>query len=199
MQKKDGGTLAAWWKARVKNSPGFVYILYAVFGLAAVLFCLIGSGIRCDREREKEPEKGNEVTERAAEGRDALESRLIEVLSKIRGAGRVDVLVTYETNGEIVTAVVRQTDEDVKDANGTGGNETSRSLREVTEPATVETENGHKPIVLYEKEPIVRGVIVVAEGASDFSVRQKLQAAVHAAAGIPIERIEVFEMSYGGS
>jgi stage III sporulation protein AG len=124
---------------------------------------------------------------------------MMEVLSKIRGAGRVDVLITYETNGEIVTATVRQTDEDVKDANGTAGSETSRSVREVTEPATVETENGHTPIVLYEKEPIVRGVIVVAEGASDFSVRQKLQAAVHAVTGIPIERIEVFEMSYEGS
>jgi len=72
-------------------------------------------------------------------------------------------------------------------------------VREVTEPATVETGNGYAPIVLYEKEPIVRGVVVVAEGASDFSVRQKLQAAVHAATGIPIERIEVFEMYYGGT
>ncbi len=199
MLKKDGGTLAARWKARVKKSPGFVYILYAACGLIAVLLYLIGSEIRCGGGTQKAHEEGNGVTERTEEGRDALESRLIEVLSKIRGAGRVDVLVTYETTGEIVTATVRQTDEDVKDANGTGGSETSRSIREVTEPATVETENGHKPIVLYEKEPVVRGVIVVAEGASDFTVRQKLQAAVHAAAGIPIERIEVFEMSYGGS
>ena len=110
----------------------------------------------------------------------------------------MDVLVTYETNGEIVTATVRQTDEDVRNADGTGGSETSRSVREVTEPATIETEKGHAPIVLYEKEPVIRGVIVVAEGASDFSVRQKLEAAVHAAAGIPVERIEVFEMSYEG-
>jgi stage III sporulation protein AG len=128
-----------------------------------------------------------------------LEQRLTEVLSRIRGAGKVDVLVTYETGGEIVTATVRQTDEDSRNSNGSNGSETSRSVREVTEPATVETGNGHVPIVLYEKEPIVRGVIVVAEGASDFSVRQKLQAAVQAVTGIPIERIEVFEMSYEGS
>lgn len=198
MQKKDGGTLIAWWKTRAKKNPKLVYILYAVAGLAAVLCYLIGSGIRCGKNAAQDPVRQETDTDRT-EGRDALEQRLIEVLSKIRGAGRVDVLVTYETNGEIVTATVRQTDEDVKDANGTGGSETSRSTREVTEPATVETENGHAPIVLYQKEPIVRGVIVVAEGASDFSVREKLQAAVHAATGIPIERIEVFEMTYGGS
>ncbi len=198
MQKKDGGALAAWWKARVKKNPGLVRLLYAAFGLAAVLIYLLGSGIDC-RTRESEPEiRSTNETERAVP-RDALELRLIEVLSKIRGAGKVDVLVTYETNGEIVTATIRQTDEDVKNASGTGGSETSRSLREVTQPATVETGDGHAPIVLYEKEPVVRGVIVVAEGASDFSVRCRLQAAVQAATGIPIDRIEVFEMSSGGS
>ena len=58
-------------------------------------------------------------------------------------------------------------------------------------------EDGGAPIVLYEKEPTVRGVVVVAEGAADFSVREKLQAAVQAATGIPVSRIEVFEMSFG--
>ncbi len=198
MQKKDGGAAGAWWKARVKKNPGLVYAIYAIVGLAAVLFYLIGSGVSCRREPAEKPAQ-TESNPVRQDARDPLELRLMEVLSKIRGAGRVDVLITYETNGEIVTATVRQTDEDVKDANGTAGSETSRSVREVTEPATVETENGHTPIVLYEKEPIVRGVIVVAEGASDFSVRQKLQAAVHAVTGIPIERIEVFEMSYEGS
>lgn len=197
MQKKDGGALAAWWKSQVKKYPALTYVLYAAVGLAAVLFYLIGSGLTCGGPSQKTA-LPTETGKEKADDRDALEQRLINVLSKIRGAGRVDVLVTYETNGEIVTATVRQTDEDVRNADGTGGTETSRSVREVTEPATVETENGHQPIVLYEKEPLIRGVIVVAEGASDFSVRQKLEAAVHAATGIPIDRIEVFEMSYEG-
>jgi stage III sporulation protein AG len=197
MQKKDGGTPAAWWKSQVKKHPALTYVLYAAVGLAAVLFYLIGSGLTCGGTPKKTAAP-TESAEEKADGRDALEQKLINVLSKIRGAGRVDVLVTYETNGEIVTATVRQTDEDVRNADGTGGTETSRSVREVTEPATVETGNGHQPIVLYEKEPLIRGVIVVAEGASDFSVRQKLEAAVHAATGIPIDRIEVFEMSFAG-
>ena len=197
MHKKDGGTAASWWKTQVKKNPALIYLLYAAVGLAAVLFYVIGSGISCD-QKQTDPVALTETDKGRVGERDALEKRLIDVLSKIRGAGRVDVLVTYETNGEIVTATVRQTDEDVRNADGTGGSETSRSVREVTEPATIETGNGHAPIVLYEKEPVIRGVIVVAEGASDFSVRQKLEAAVHAATGIPIERIEVFEMSYEG-
>ena len=193
MQKKDGESVYARWKALVKKNPGLVYLIYAAVGGIAVLLYVLGSSIDC---KGKEPSAPS-VSASSTESKDALERRLIDVLSKIRGAGKVDVLVTYETNGEIVTATVRQTDEDVKDANGTGGSQTSRTIREVTEPATVETQNGHAPIVLYEKEPTVRGVIVVAEGAADFSVREKLQAAVRAATGIPIARIEVFEMSFG--
>ena len=197
MHRKDGGTAASWWKTQVKKYPALTYLLYAAVGLIAVLFYLIGSGLSCDRKHPDPTVKTETGMSRDGE-RDALELRLIDVLSKIRGAGRVDVLVTYETNGEIVTATVRQTDEDVRNADGTAGSETSRTVREVTEPATVETGNGHTPIILYEKEPVVRGVIVVAEGAADFSVRQKLQAAVHAATGIPLDRIEVFEMSFEG-
>ena len=196
MQKKDGGATAEWWKARVKKNPGLAYVPYAAIGLAAVLLYLLGTGSGCRADAPKETAAVTAEPVRTGQ-RDALEQRLIEVLSEIRGAGRVDVLVTYETNGEIVTATVRQTDEDVKDASGTSGSQTSRTVREVTEPATVETENGHAPIVLYEKEPTVRGVVVVAEGAADFSVREKLQAAVQAATGIPVSRIEVFEMSFG--
>ena len=197
MHKKDGGTAASGWKTQVKKNPALTYVLYAAVGIIAVLFYVIGSGVHCGGKTQETSARIESEPSRTGE-RDTLEQKLISVLSEIRGAGRVDVLVTYETNGEIVTATVRQTDEDVRNADGTGGSETSRSVREVTEPATVETENGHAPIVLYEKEPVIRGVIVVAEGASDFSVRQKLEAAVHAATGIPVERIEVFEMSYEG-
>ena len=196
MQKKGGGAIAERWKDRLRKNPGLAYVPYVAIGLAAVLLYLIGTGIGCRNDAQQSTSSAAEHPQET-DGRDALERKLIEVLSKIRGAGRVDVLVTYETNGEIVTATVRQTDEDVKDANGTGGSETSRITREVTEPATVETEKGRAPIVLYEKQPVIRGVIVVAEGASDFSVREKLQAAVCAATGIPISKIEVFEMANG--
>ena len=195
MHKKDGGSAVSWWKAQVKKNPVLAYALYAAVGIVAVLFYLLGGGIQCGGQTAEPQAKVETATDRIGQ-RDDLEQKLINVLSKIRGAGRVDVLVTYETNGEIVTATVRQTDEDVRNADGTGGIETSRSVREVTEPATIDTEKGRAPIVLYEKEPVIRGVVVVAEGASDFSVRQKLQSAVHVATGISIEAIEVLEMSY---
>ena len=49
------------------------------------------------------------------------------------------------------------------------------------------------PYLLYEKEPEIRGVIVVAEGAADVSVRLDLQRAVCAVLNVPISAVEVFE------
>lgn len=41
---------------------------------------------------------------------------------------------------------------------------------------------------------MVRGVIVVAQGAADISVRLKLQAAVQAVLGVEADKVEVLEM-----
>ena len=62
--------------------------------------------------------------------------------------------------------------------------------------ATVSTEGGQSPIILVEREPEIRGVIVVAEGAADPAVRLSLQRAVQAVTGVPLSCIEVFEMNY---
>ena len=43
----------------------------------------------------------------------------------------------------------------------------------------------------------MRGVIVIAEGAADVSVRVKLSNAVMTVLGISADRIEVFEMKRG--
>ena len=51
-------------------------------------------------------------------------------------------------------------------------------------------------VILVEREPEIRGVIVVAEGAADPAVRLSLQRAVQAVTGVPLSCIEVFEMNY---
>ena len=48
--------------------------------------------------------------------------------------------------------------------------------------------------MLTEVQPLVRGVIVVAEGAEDIAVKLNLQYAVKTVLGIDDDCIEVFEM-----
>jgi len=76
-----------------------------------------------------------------------------------------------------------------------GRSSSSQQSTESTQPATVSGSDGNEPIVLKEIEPVVRGVIVVAEGAADVTVKLDLQRAVRAVLDIPLSKIEVFERS----
>lgn len=73
----------------------------------------------------------------------------------------------------------------------------SETRTESSRPATISGSGGTETIVLTEIEPTVRGVIVIAEGAADVSVRVKLSNAVMTVLGISADRIEVFEMKRG--
>ena len=118
-----------------------------------------------------------------------------EILSKIDGAGRVSVMITYASGKEMVTASDRKETEnnsDEKDSNGG-----TRSVRQSDSESTTIYEEGQggvkKPFVLKELHPQVKGVIVVADGASDPVVRESLSKAVQVLMDVPIHKVQVFE------
>jgi stage III sporulation protein AG len=125
-----------------------------------------------------------------------LETRLELILSQVESAGKVKVMVTYETGPEIVPAVKTETQKNTTDGDSTSGqNSHSVSTTENSEPVVVQGGNGSEPMVLVEKEPVVLGVLVVAEGASELDVRLKLMEAVQTALQITPDRIEVLPMN----
>ena len=139
---------------RLRSRKYFSWAVYGALLLLAIFFYGLGEGWF-----QAAPRDGPVASEAT------LEERLEDILSRMRGAGRVRVPVTYATAGERVAA-------------------------------TVATEGGQSPIILVEREPEIRGVIVVAEGAADPTVRLSLQRAVQAGTGVPLSCIEVFEMNY---
>ncbi len=123
-----------------------------------------------------------------------LENRLQTVLSSIRGAGRVEVMITYETGPELVTAMSKDTNSNKSQSVDEGKQSSTEQQTESQKPATVSGSGGTEPIVLTEKQPAVRGVIVVAEGAANIAVRMDLQLAVQTVLNVPLSSIEVFEL-----
>jgi stage III sporulation protein AG len=122
-----------------------------------------------------------------------LERDLKSILSKIEGVGNVEVLITLNSDEEVVAAmdvVQSSTTTNEKDSNGT--------VREV-----VQTESNNKivtsqnpsgqnaPIVLKRLMPEIRGVIVVADGAKDPRLRYEISSAVQTAVGIPAYKVKV--------
>lgn len=123
-----------------------------------------------------------------------LEEKLKSVLSKIEGAGEVDVMITYESSAEIVPVVsVDQTTSTTNSSSGSSSS-TSQTNTTSTKPVTVDNGSSGSVLVLVEKEPVVKGVIVVAQGAGDIKTKLALQRAVQTVLDIDSTNIDIFTM-----
>ena len=166
---------------------------YAVVALLVVALYLVGvNGEKRREERVSVAETGGVTTE-------DTEARLREVLSCIRGAGRVEVMITYEQGAELIPAMSTKVNSTSSESTGSAAQSASTQRTEDTTVATVSGAQGDTPIVLTEKKPTVRGVIVVAEGAADIRVKLDLQRAVCAVLDVPLSKIEVFVSALPGA
>ena len=123
-----------------------------------------------------------------------LEIRLESILSKIEGVGKVDVMVTYISGKELVPAYnIRNDESSTVEKDNQGG---TRNINESSKEENIayEEEQGvKKPIIIKDIEPVVKGVIVVADGANNPSVHEKILKAVQVLTDLPIHKIQVFE------
>jgi len=141
---------------------------------------------------EQEKEAAAEANAPAATPGTDLEEKLEKALSSIRGAGAVRVLITYESSAELVPAMNTETQTNEETGSDDGSTTSSQTTR--SEMATVQNDGDSEAVVLRENEPMVRGVVVVAQGASDVAVRMQLAQAVCTVLDIEQSKVEVFEM-----
>ena len=112
-----------------------------------------------------------------------LESRLSAILSRVSGAGEVEVLLTVRTGSE----VLYQTD-----GNSDTGDSTSR-----TSTSTVIVEDSSRQeigLVRRTDPPVYQGAVVVCQGAEDPKVALAIVEAVSCATGLGADQIKVVKM-----
>ena len=140
---------------------------------------LLAAGRSFSDSKEEVPQ-----TVAAAETADrATERRMAEILSKIQGAGQVDVMLTY-----------RQTEEKTIAHNETR-EENGEALR--TEQTAILLEEGDgatQPLVLTEMGPVVEGVVIAAQGADSPAVAAALNQAAQALLDVPAHKVAVLKM-----
>lgn len=122
-----------------------------------------------------------------------LEQSLEDILSKMSGVGKVDVLVTYSETSEIVAMYnEKYTSSQTEEQDSNGG---VRKIEETDNSKEIIKDAENAPITQKVIMPKVEGVIVTAEGAGNIDVKTNIIQAVSAATGISTYRIQVFEMS----
>jgi stage III sporulation protein AG len=121
-----------------------------------------------------------------------LESRLKDILEKIVGVGTVDVLVTVDSTEEIVLKENKTESQSITEENDKNGG--VRHITSVSKDGQVvlyEVSGDQKPIVTKTINPRIRGVLIVAKGAENATVRRLIISAVEKGLSVPINRIEV--------
>ena len=145
----------------VKNIEIIVCII-----LIAIILLLYGIVREAKKKQAESGNAGATIVETASD-----EERLAAVLSKIKGAGKVEVYIGYDGNFETLTTTVTE------------------------EKSTAVFDENKKPLIEKTVAPKITGVIVVAEGAKDVAVRLNILKAVATALNVNEKIIEIFIMN----
>ncbi len=120
-----------------------------------------------------------------------MEKRLEEILKKIKGVGEVDVMITFDDTSEKIPVFnTNQTIEKTDEKDAQGG--TREVTREDLSQQIVVGSGGDSLMIMKETKPKVRGVIVVAEGAENIEIKEKLYSAVKTVLGVSGNKVEVY-------
>lgn len=127
---------------------------------------------------------------------DDITKKLENILSKMKGVGRVSVMITYSRTSQTVPLYNQDSSEkNTEESDKQGG------TRRITETDTkteiiYKEENGEKvPITQSIVSPTIEGAIVTAEGAGSAEVKTNIIQAVEAVTGVATHKIQVFEMN----
>ena len=124
-----------------------------------------------------------------------IENSIKQILSKINGVGKVDVLITYSESSQVVAMYNETYKESQTEEEDTSGG--TRTIAEVNKDKEIiyKEENGEKvPITEKVVMPKMEGALIVAEGANNAEVKTNIIQAVEALTGLATHKIQVFQL-----
>ncbi|MEK8132746.1 stage III sporulation protein AG [Paenibacillus filicis] len=124
---------------------------------------------------------------------EAYQTKLREMLTQIVGVGEVEVLVTIESTEEIQTERNMKETQQVTDEKDQHG--ATRHITDVSRSGEVVIYeaggNGKQPLIVKTIKPKIRGVLVVAKGADNLTVKKMMIEAVERGLDVPAHRISI--------
>ncbi len=159
-----------------------LFIKLAICLVAGIILMSLGSSNNDststpnDSSSLQEPAEPTASTSYYSEEKE-LEDKLISILSEIKGAGAVTVALTFEQGTEYVYA------EENNEKQSADQSETSTSLAQIND----------SPVLVKQRLPEVKGVVIVAEGAGDALVKERLYQAIKSLLGLTSSQIAIIE------
>lgn len=149
----------------------------------AILVLLIGLGLMLLPAGSRDHDTQQPLPEPQTAEDQSLEERLSQLLSRVSGAGEVEVLLTVRTGQELLF----QTD---TDHSGDEGSSRNNSTTVIVEDASG-TEAG---LVRRSDPPVYLGAVIACQGADQPAVKLAIVEAVACATGLGADQITVVKM-----
>ena len=160
-----------------KNKNIQTLYIILIIGIVIILFANSCSGFT---NKSQSLNKNNVINNSTKE----VEKEIENILSKISGVGRVNVMITYEDMGQ---------KHYVSDTTSENSNSTDKNLR--TQTQTKQTRklvtSSDEPIITRESYPKVMGVIVVCDGGVNLDVKENITNALKAVLDVADHKISV--------
>jgi len=119
---------------------------------------------------------------------EVLARQAVNILSQVEGVGRVAVAVSLASGSEQDYACnVTNQKSTIEEKTTDGGGRVTNEVNEKAEYVLVQGRN--EPLLLKEKSPQIKGVLVVAEGAKNVEIKIQLSRAVQSLFALPAHRI----------
>ncbi len=167
--------------------------MLCIFLGASAVFLLIASWGSFNNSNKVNEETGT-VQQTATQGTylQSTQEQLVDILASMQGVGNVKVMITLESSAEEIYAQTI-----VHEENQTQNGENIYSNRTVEQNSyvLVDTSEGRTALTTGTLEPVVKGVVVVCEGAGDVSVERKVTEVVCVVLGITSNRVCVTKLN----
>lgn len=124
-----------------------------------------------------------------------IENKLEEEFAKIDGVGKVVVIITMKTKGEIVlNKDIPTSESQITETDAQGGSRESSDTERQETTVLINNGNGEKPIIIKEFLPEVNGILIIAEGGDNIYIKNNLINAAKVLLDLPAHKIEVMKM-----
>ena len=121
-----------------------------------------------------------------------LQKELEDILSKMDGIGKVDVLITYSQTSTVVPMYSETQSSTVTEETDSGGGTRKQESSNINKE--VITDGNNEAITQTVLLPKVEGAIVIAEGGGNATIKSNIIQAVSAVTGLATYKVQVFEM-----
>ena len=185
-------------KQEIKGFIKKVGLVRLILLLICGVFLIIVS-LPQTEEKNQEGEKESQITFLSNENDqyiEKMEMRLEEILARIKGTGKVDVMITLASSSENVVHKDQTYEQSLEKEKGQNEKEGEKILRK-EETVFTEQSGKQQPYILKTMEPLIEGIVIVMDGGNDPSGVTSVTQAVLALFPVEEHKIGVLKREDG--